>query len=199
MKAELRIRHPVLIGAITVGVGIALAQLTIMGYQGRVAVIPLLVLVSLGALTGAVWGAVVKMMGRAGYVIGAIVSIIPAGLLAVAGLTWYAITPWSAPLPYPGSEVEVDGGTGSWGHFRNQTYTVSLPLEEVERYYLEQMAEYCAEQPEIAVPEDCEGYAICRSVSCDIRRLWAEQRFEVRLYEVSESETEVSQWDAWED
>ncbi len=200
MQTECRLKRPVLVGTIAGGGSVALAQLTMMGCQGKVTMMPLLIVAGLGAMTGAVWGTAVKILGKVGYIVGAVVSLGPASLLVVLGLTWYAITPWAAPPPYPGCEVEVvQGATGAWGLFRNQSYTASIPLEDVERYYLEQMSKYCVEEPQTSVPEDCAGYATCWSASCEIRRLWAEQQFTVRAYEVSEKETNVSQWDAWQD
>jgi hypothetical protein len=191
--------RPVLIGALVGGGSIFLVQLTIMCLQGKVYCVPLIALTGLGALTGAIWGIAVAFFGETGCIIGPILGGIPACFVIVLILTWYAIMPWAAPRPYPGSDVEMSGGTGAWGQFRNQKYVVSLSLNDVEQYYRKQMSKYCEGAWEFVAPEDCSDYSSCRSARCEIRRFAAEQRFTVDLYAISEKETKVSQWDAWQD
>ncbi len=199
MKKKLNPGRSILIGAAIGGFGVIFTQLTIMGLQGRVDFIPLLILGGFGSITGVTWGIVTKLPSEAGRIIGAMVSCIPTCLVVVLISTWYAITPWAAPYPYPNTAVEMTGGTGAWGHFRNQKYMVSLSIDEVEQYYREQMGKYCEGEWEFAEPEDCMRYSHCRCAQCEVRRFGLEQQFTVDLYEISEAETQVSQWDAWQD
>jgi hypothetical protein len=189
----------ILIRAAVGGGVLALVQLTLMGFQGRVAFIPLVIFVGLGAVTGAVYGTAVELLGEAGRIVGFIVSVIPLCFVIVLELSWYAIAPWSAPHPYPGSEIEMTGSTGAWGHFRNQTYTITLSMSEAQQYYQKQMDRYCVDDWKFIILSECEGYSQCREARCEIRRFLLEQYFTVNLYSVSDRETLVSQWDAWQD
>jgi len=174
-----------------------------MAIQGRLAVLPLVHLGGIGAIIGLICGALANTRNRIARWAGILgVLVLFAPLLLLLGVAWYTNTPWASPQPYPGADATRSTSPGAWGAFSNQRYSVLLPIDEIERYYDEQMAKTCEGDWTFGVKSDCPDFdacSICLEAQCEIHRLWMEQRFRVSLCPVSETRTAVSQWDAWED
>ena len=150
-----------------------------------------------GAIGGVTLGALydAKLIAAVGGIMGGIAGCI----LLTVGVVVYTVVPWPSPKPYPGAEVETQMGGGSWGASQSQAYTVTLSLDEIQQYYEEQMTRYCQGDWRFRALSECEGYSLCREAECEVRRLWLEQYFKVRLYSVSETDTEVFHVDTWQD
>jgi hypothetical protein len=156
-----------------------------------------------GAIGGGVCGAGIGLFGdrKAIVVAVGVVGGLGGFCLTTASLLVYASSPWPAPQPYPGAESTASGvgAVGSWGLVRSEEYTVSLPMDEVERYYGEEMRRYCTGEWQFQESSECEEHCTCREAECRIRRPWMEQYFRVTLRSISESQTSASQEDLWQD
>ncbi len=112
----------------------------------------------------------------------------------VCSLGVYFIVPFPSPNPYPGAVVET-AWHGSAGGYISTTYkyTIELPLDEVEEYYVAEMQKYCVEGWGFV---DCNDPMRCRIAECEISRplvRWAKdaQSFKVILRSESETKTNV--------
>ena len=120
-------------------------------------------------------------------------------ILAVLGTAWYAETPWPSPQPYPSVDAHAKVEGGSEGPSRIQVYTVTLSLDDMQRYYEKQMSQYCEDNWQFEASPSCDRYFACRSASCQVRRFWMRQHFRVDLYSVSPTQTMVTHADSWQD
>lgn len=185
------------IGAATGGTIVSL--FVVVNFQPRFIADALMVLGTGGLVGGAVCGAFLGMFGeKFGAAVGGVIGGIAGCVIATLGILLYTGVPWPSPRPYPGVETHIDWGGGSWGPARVQTYTVTLPLDEVQQYYEGQMNRYCENAWAFSVTPD-PGYSFCRRAECKIRRLWLEQYFDVRLCSDTAEQTVVTQVDFWED
>lgn len=155
----------------------------------------------IGLIVGVIGGIVLGALHAPNLVIalGGMVGGLMAPFLLLVSVWIYSAIPWPSPRPYPSTAVETDTGGGSWGSSRFRTYTVALSLDDIQQYYEEQMRRYCQGEWQFQARPVFKEYWSCRETECRIRRLWREQYFGVTLCSVSEKETEVYQWDGWED
>jgi hypothetical protein len=163
---------------------------------------PLLLLWSGGGLIGGAalgigWG---WLGTRTGAIVGGIVGGVAGCVVANGAVFLYLSMARPSPEPIPNIEPVVTTARGSWGDTETQTYTVTLPIETVQKHYEEQMSQYCEGGWRFeTLPQDkCEGYSLCRRAECNIPRPVLKQYCIVNLYAVSEMETKVVHVEAWE-
>jgi hypothetical protein len=154
-----------------------------------------------GAIGGAICGMIVGLVNdtKAGAVIGGMIGGLGGCVLAMAVTFVYVEIPWPSPKPYPGVEMRIEYGGGSWGVSQSQVYTATLPLNDMQHYYDSQMKRYCKDTWQFETRTDYPEYSLCRLAECEIRRLWLEQYFRVSLCSTSETETLVTHIDIWQD
>ncbi len=154
-----------------------------------------------GAVGGMICGLIVGLSNntKAGVAIGSIIGGLAGCVLAMIGMFVYAEIRWPSPQPYPGVEMHIDAGGGSWGVSEVRTYTTTLSLDDTQHYYDNQMKRYCKDKWQFETLPDYREYSLCRWTECEIRRLWLEQYFRVILCTASETETAVTHIDTWQD
>jgi hypothetical protein len=160
-----------------------------------------------GLIGGAAFGLVLgKLAAKPGAVIGGvaggIVGGVVVGLIVPVVMYLYLSIPRPSPKPLPSVDKRAFTSGASWGFDRVQTYTVTLPIDQVQEHYEGQMARYCQEGWQFEIRSDCwefeEGIP-CRFARCDIPRPVFDQYFTVTLYSLSETQTRVVHTDSWED
>ncbi len=201
MNAQHSRRRRAIIGALigaTFGAAIACLA-TFLISEPRFFVDGLIFLGTGALLGGTILGLVARMVAGKGYaVLGGIAGGIGGMVLILIASVIYELVPWPSPRPYPGVEPQVETGGGSWGICKTQIYTVTIPLDKMQQYYDAQMKRYCTNTWQFKNWSSLE-YPLCRAGDCEIRRVWAEQYFEIYLCAVSPTQTMVVQMDLWED
>ncbi len=107
------------------------------------------------------------------------------------------------PIPpaYPGAKVyHRYTGTGSWGYTEFYTYTVDLPLDDIQQYYVQQMSAHCDHwNGSFEEWTNYYEYPVCQWASCAIPRAQLEHFFSVVLCPISENKTWVEYVNAHEE
>jgi hypothetical protein len=151
-----------------------------------------------GAIGGAICGAILGIFdGKAAMIIGGMIGGIGGCILVMVGGVFGAVS-WPSPQPYPGAQPLIGTGVGSWGTSRSQIYTVTLRLEDVQRYYEGQMNRQCESAWRFRTLSD-PAYSLCLEAHCKIHRPLLEQDFSVRLCRAAEKQTVVAQVDLEQD
>jgi hypothetical protein len=179
--------------------GIIASLMVVIFFEPRFVVDALQVFGPGGIIGGAICGAIAGMFeSKIGAVIGGVIGGMGGCVLAAIGTIFYAAIPWPSPQLYPGAQPLIEGGAGSWGPSRSQTYTVTLRLDDVQLYYEEQMNRYCEGTWRFEASSDAKR-SLCREASCRVPRPLLEQYFRVRLCPTTERQTVVTHIDAWQD
>ena len=155
-----------------------------------------------GVIGGAACGAAVGLIGKNEKKLVAVAGLaggICGCILAMSVTVVYIAIPWPSPRPYPGAEAVLETGAGSWGVTRGQVYTVTVSMNTLQGYYEKQMNQYCEGDWKFEVPSFSDTYSTCLRATCEIRRPWMGQMFEVMLCPVSESKTVVHHLDMYQD
>ncbi len=195
-----RIRKVMRRAAIGAAIGGGIASLmVVVFFEPRFVVDALQVLGTGGIVGGAICGTIVGMLeSKVGVVIGGVRGGMGGCVLAAIGMVFYAAIPWPSPQPYPGAQPLIEGGGGSWGPSRSQTYTVTLRLEDVQLYYEEQMSQHCEGAWRFESFSDAKS-PLCREAFCQVPRPLLEQYFRVHLCPTTGAQTVVTHIDTWQD
>jgi hypothetical protein len=187
-----------IIGAV-IGCGI-ISPIVFLISESKFVIDTLLVLGTGGLIGGALCSVIFGAFGKEkGVVIGGVFGGLAGCVLASIGTIFYAAVPWPSPQPYPGVQTHLDGGVGSWGPSRIQTYTATLSLDSIQQYYEGQMNQHCIDDWKFETSSDPKSGLSCRQTECRIYRLGLEQYFRVSFCSVSDRQTEVTHIDSWQD
>ncbi len=79
---------------------------------------------------------------------------------------------------------------GAAGSSVGTSYAISLPLDELQRYYDDQMEKHCEDDWEFTEIEIKDSES-CIEAGCTVASFWSEQYFSVLLCPITEIKTDV--------